>query len=49
MSEIERMSSKLSIEDRFVLSDILNRIDELMERGSIVEQELSKLDRIMKK
>lgn len=39
---MENFSSKLNREDRFVLSDMLQRIVELTERGSMVEEELSK-------
>ncbi len=43
LKEIEKASSRLSAEDRFVLNDLLLRINELKFRENIVEEEISRL------
>ncbi|MEM0137520.1 MAG: hypothetical protein QW608_03810 [Thermoplasmata archaeon] len=41
--EMERSSSKLNTEDRFVLKDILERMNSLTDEASTVEEEMSRM------
>jgi len=43
LKEIEKASSRLSSEDRFILNDLLLRINELKLRENMVEEEISRL------
>ncbi|MEM3290956.1 MAG: transposase, partial [Candidatus Micrarchaeaceae archaeon] len=43
MMDMERSSSKLNTEDRFVLKDILERMNSLMDEASTVEEEMSRM------